>query len=203
MNNRQLRNWVFILYPDNPKHLKALDILHLMPNSLYIKHIAKTDEEGDQQNKEHYHCLLRYDNGYWLSKLLKDLGLDDEDEHLFHSYRDFKKGSSYRFKTLNDYVLYLDHMDDETKEDKYSPDDFMGGLRSWALEVLASRDKESYELFFDMCDFIRQYNLEHFMDIRNYTFNDWFRICIDHGYGKLFYNNWFKMRDILRPYMYY
>lgn len=203
MNNRQLRNWVFILYPDNPKHSAAIDVIDLLPNSLYIKHLAMSDEEGNHAHKEHFHCLLRYDQPYWLSKLLGDLGLDEEDAHLFHSYRDFKIGNRFRFKTLNDYVLYLDHMDDDAKEDKYTPDDFHGSLRSWALEILASRDKDNYEMFYDMCDFIRSYHLDHFMDARTYTFNDWFKICIDHGYGKLFYNNWFKMRDILRPYMYY
>ena len=51
MKNRQLRSWVFMLYPDNPKHEKVVDYLDLIDNSLYIKHIAKYDENGNELNK--------------------------------------------------------------------------------------------------------------------------------------------------------
>ena len=203
MNNRQLRSWVFMLYPDNPKHLKAIDYIDLLDNSLYIKHIAKYDEEGNEINKEHYHCILKYEQGYWLNKLLNDLDLGEEDTHLFHSFRDFKKGNRIRFKTLDDYVLYLDHMDDPSKEDKYDPDDFHGGLKSWALKIILSRDKGSFEKLLDLSMFIRQYNLDNFMDTRQFTFTDWFNVCCQNGFGDIFYSNWYRMRDILKPYLNY
>ena len=47
MINRQLRNWVFMLYPDNPKHESAINYMDPLDNSLYIKHIAKYDDKGN------------------------------------------------------------------------------------------------------------------------------------------------------------
>lgn len=200
-NNRQLRSWVFMLYPDNPNHKQAVNYLDLLTNSLYIRHIAKYDEEGNQLNKEHYHCVLKYENPMWLSSILKELGLSEEDSHLFHSYSDFKIGKKNRFKSLNDYIDYLDHQKQDDKPDKYSPDDFKGGLKSLALQIINDRDKEKYVLLAELCDFIRTYNLNHFNDTRTFTFTDWFKVCCDHGYGVLFYREWYKMRDILKAYI--
>ena len=92
MNNRQLRVWVFMLYPDNPKHCAAIDYIDLLDNAVYIQHVAKTDVEGHLINKAHWHVVMKFDPSIWLSKLLKDLSLDEEDAHLFHSYTDFKIG---------------------------------------------------------------------------------------------------------------
>ena len=202
MTNRQLRNWVFMLYPDNPAHQKAIDYIDLLDNSLYIKHIAKYDEKGDIKNKEHYHCILRFDSPYWLSKVLSDLNLSEEDSHLFHSYKDFMSGKYQRFKSLNDYVDYLDHMLDPKKPDKYSLEDFRGGLVSWAKEVILSREFNKAEMLIKVNDFIRNYNLDHFVETRYFSMGDWLKVCNEAGYGDLFYKEWYKMRDLLSPYIY-
>lgn len=195
INNRQLRNWVFMLYPDNPKHSKAIDLLDLMDNSIYIKHVAKFNDDGEIINKEHYHCILKFDNPYWLSKLLLDLGLSDEDAHLFHSVQDFKK-----YKNLDQYIDYLDHVNTD-KIDKYKPDDFKGGLSGYALKIINNRDLDSYMMFNELVNWIRDYNLKNFADCRMYTFTDWFNAACHAGFGKLFYKEWYKLRDILRSYI--
>lgn len=201
MINRQLRCWVFMLYPDNDLHCQAIQYLDNVDNSLYIKHIEKKDEKGNILNKEHWHCVLRFDQPYWLSKLLLDLGLPEEDAHLFHSYRDFMIGKKQRFKSLNDYISYLDHMLEVNKPDKYSPDDFCGGLKKIALDIIASREQDHYLNLLDLIHFIRSYNLDHWVDCRYYTFSDWYNLCCKNGYGYLFYREWYKMRDILKPYI--
>ena len=203
MKNRQLRSWVFMLYPDNPKHEKVVDYLDLIDNSLYIKHIAKYDENGNELNKEHYHCVLKFKDPYWLSKLLQDLNLDEEDAHLFHSYTDFKIGNKNRFKSLDDYIDYLDHVLDDRKPDKYSIDDFHGSLKSWAAEIINNREKDKSQLFLELCDFIKNYNIDHIFDVRTWNFDDWYRLCCENGYGNLFYKEWYKMRDVLKPYINY
>ena len=203
MNNRQLRSWVFMLYPDNEKHKDAIVKLLVADNSLLIKHIEKKNENGEILNKAHYHCILKYDNPYWLSKILSDLGLSDEDAHLFHSYRDFKRGGHNQFKTLDDYVLYLDHVDNDDKPDKYDITDFHGGLKGWAASVISRREKENYMIFFEMIEFIKQYNIDNFPDSMRMNFDDWYKICIKAGYGQVFYKEWYKMRDVLRPYLSY
>lgn len=202
MKNRQLRTFVFMLYPDNQKHSLAVDYLDLLENSLYVKHIEKKDNNGDIINKEHWHCVLRFDNPYWLSKLLSDLGLDESDSHLFHSYSDFKDSKGRKvFKSIEDYILYLDHQDNPDKPDKYTIDDFHGGLVNWARGILSRSDDANYIKFLDCCMFIRNYNLENFFDCQRFTFLDWYNICYKNGYGSVFYSNWYRMRDILNPYL--
>lgn len=203
MNNRQLRSWVFMLYPDNPVHMNAINYLDIQPNSLLIKHVKKLNEDGSIKNKEHYHCVLKFDNPYWLSTLLNDLGLSEDDAHLFHSYTDFKIGNKNKFKSLDNYVDYLDHQLNDSKEDKYSPDDFSGGLKKWALSIINNREKEKFNQLVDLSEFIREYNIDHFMECRSWSFQDWFKLCCDNGYGSLFYREWYKMRDILRAYINY
>ena len=190
-----------MLYPDNEKHFNAINYLDMLPNSLLIKHIAKYDDKGEIVNKEHYHCVLKYDNPTWLSTIINDLSLSDEDSHLFHSYTDFKIGKKQKFKSLENYVDYLDHELNDDKPDKYGPDDFSGGLKKWALSIINNREREKYNQFMDLCEFIREYNLKNFMDTRTFTFQDWFKVCVDAGYGSLFYKEWYKMRDILKPYI--
>ena len=200
-NNRQLRSWVFMLYPDNPLHEQAVNYLDHLNESLYIKHIAKYDDEGNLINKEHYHCVLKLDDPMWLSTLLKELNLPNEDSHLFHSYRDFKKGRKPRFKSLDDYIDYLDHQKETDKPDKYSIEDFHGGLKSLAAKIINLREVDKYLQLNDLSKFVKNYYLDHFLERSIYTFNDWFEICIDNGYGEIFYNEWYRMRDLLRAYI--
>lgn len=201
MNNRQLRNWVFMLYPDNPKHEEAINYIDLLDNAVYIKHIAKYKDDGTLINKEHYHVVMKFETGYWLSKLLSDLGLSEEDAHLFHSYKDFKVGNKQRFHSLDEYGDYLDHQMDDTKPDKYSIDDFHGGLKSWIQKIINNRDEEKHLQLLDLQEFIRKYNLDNFNDTRMWGFADWFKLCCDSGYGSLFYREWYRMRDILRQFI--
>lgn len=192
MKNRQLRNFLFILYPDNESHLQAINKLIDLPNSLLIKHIAK------DKTKEHYHCILYNDSPQWTSTICNSLGLGEQDYHFFRSIRDeeFK-----RFKTIDDYIIYLTHIFEADKDDKYDINDFVGGRVDHAAEVLKSVDKSKYELFLDLALFIREYNLDNLMDTRTFTFTDWYQVCCKAGYGKLFYDNWYKVRDILKPYL--
>lgn len=202
MNNRQLRVWVFMLYPDNPKHCAAINYIDLLDNAVYIQHVEKKSEEGNLINKAHWHCVMKFDPSIWLSKLLKDLGLDEEDAHLFHSYTDFKIGKKQRFRSLNEYYDYLDHIKDDSKPDKYSPNDFHGGLKKEVLKVINSRELNNSLALLDLSDFIRNYQLDHFTDTRFWSFTDWYKLCYENGYGDTFYKEWFKMRDILSAYIY-
>ena len=200
-NNRQLRSWVFMLYPDNPKHENAINFMDLLDNSLYIKHIQKYNDDGSIKNKEHYHCIMTFEKPYWLSTLLTDLALTEEDAHLFHSYQDFKIGKHNRFKSLDDYIDYLDHVKDDSKEDKYNIEDFHGGLINRAIKVISDRDKEKYMALQELIEFIEKYDLDNFPESMRMQFKDWYKVCCEAGYGSLFYKEWYKMRDILRPYI--
>lgn len=113
-----------MLYPDNENHVKAVEIINKMENGLSIQHISKTDDEGNIINKAHWHCVIKFSSPYWLSKLLSDLGLTDSDSHLFKSYKDFKIKGKQQFKSIEDYISYLDHNLNDDKPDKYTIDDF-------------------------------------------------------------------------------
>lgn len=199
-NNRQLRNMIFLLYPDNEKHLNALEQLKSFENSLLIDHKELKDEKGELIHKDHWHCILWHNNPVWVSTVCNSLGLSEEDYHLFRSIRDpmFK-----RFKTIDDYIVYLTHIFEDNKIDKYSIDDFIGGRVEYAREVLNKIDKSKAEIFLDLVDFCQRYSADHIFELRSFTFGDWYRLCCENGYGKIFYENWYKMRDILKAYLYF
>lgn len=197
-NNRQLRNMLFVLYPDNESHCFAVDNLKNMHNSLCIKHNEVHIDDIGVEHKAHWHCILWFENGTWVSTVCKELGLSDQDYHLFRSIRDkqFK-----RFKTVDDYIIYLTHIYEDSKPDKYEINDFFGGRVDYAKEVLSRVDKNTYELFLELARFVRQYNIDHIFETRTWSFTDWYELCCQEGYGLLFFQNWYKMRDILRPYI--
>lgn len=192
-----------MLYPDNESHRKAVEVINSMENGLSIQHVEKKDEEGNIINKSHFHCVIRFSSPYWLSKLLSDLGLSDSDSHLFKSYKDFKIKNKSQFRSIEDYISYLDHVLNDDKPDKYSIDDFKGGLKSLAAQIINSRELENYQSFLTLCEWIREYNLDNFTETRFFGFKDWFRVCSDHGYGKIFYKEWYKLRDVLKDYINY
>ena len=87
VENRQLRLWLCMLYPDNEKHKEMIEQLKCSYYSYFaIKHIEKKDEEGNVINKEHYHCGIWFDSPTWLSTVIKTFGLEEEDKHLFKAF---------------------------------------------------------------------------------------------------------------------
>lgn len=92
------RNYIILLYQDTTSYKfdEVLRIVKSQKKWAYIKHFPESDEK-----KEHYHCILSFDNQKTPSALAKQLGVPEM----------FVKP----IKNMRSMCRYLIHKDDEEK----------------------------------------------------------------------------------------
>lgn len=92
------RNYIVLLYQDTNSYKfdEVLRIIKSQKKWAYIKHFPESDEK-----KEHYHCILSFDNQKTQSALAKQLGIPEM----------FVKP----VKNMRSMCRYLIHKDDEEK----------------------------------------------------------------------------------------
>ena len=186
--NPRAKNWCFELYPqDNEKHKYILGILSSKYNCLYIKHGSDVwtedvydDEEVDDETgeykllhkagdpkKEHYHCVLQFENARYKNALVDELGIE--------------RNLLFKLSSFKNYVVYLTHRDYPNKA-QYDIDDFHGSLKQKALMALAE-DTPLNELR-EIINFINSYQgyISH-KTVHNFVF--------EYGYLKT-YKNYFN-----------
>lgn len=199
MENRQLRTWLFMLYPrDNPKHEAAINLLSLGEYQyIMLDHIPIIDEDGNVIKKAHTHCILFFDNPMWLSTLLNYLKLDESDSHLFKSLVDFKTGKHRKFNTIDNYIDYMTHKDNKDKPDKYSYEDFLTNCPDKVYKALNSVDMRPAESLFYLIEFMEK-KIQEDEKNRYNSIKDWFKLLSINGYGDSAYRNWSKIKDMIR-----
>lgn len=77
MSVKKYRSRIFfiLLYPDNKKHVEALERIRKVYEYVAIKHDKDVTEEGELK-KVHYHVFLRFKNAKWNTAVLDELGLE-------------------------------------------------------------------------------------------------------------------------------
>lgn len=201
--NRQNRIWCPVLYPlDNDKHERACLIASAMDNSILMDHEQLTDpEDGSIVTKAHTHLILSFDKPYWLSVLLKDLMLNDEDAHLFVNIKQICEHENAKFKNKDDYIIYLTHIYSSDKDYHY-PKEFYGTDRDYAIEVCSRINKSNYDLFIDLQSCIHEIMKDE-VDCRSWFIYQWADEIIKRGYGEALNKHWAKFRDIVKDYIFY
>lgn len=125
---KRIRNVGLILYPEDNKHILALDyIKHNYENYIYILHNRDMNEDN-KLKKEHYHVILHFPNARTVATISKQL---DVGEHLF-----------YEIKSLNGQLRYLLHYDDDDKT-RYEINEVKGTL--YMLSKFKKAFKESQD----------------------------------------------------------
>lgn len=196
LKNRQSRVWVSILYPDNPKHEKALYQIEITYRSIMMYHNEiKDPDTNDIIEKKHCHCILRFESGKWISTILKDLNLDESDLHLFRTLRDI------HYKSVDDYIVYMTHINESDKE-VYSPLEFIGSDRNYAISVCSQINKSSFQLFQECYQLLSDL-IETMPETHLWTFKQFYDYCDERGYAIAFYKNWSKFKDIIREWITY
>lgn len=121
------RHFMLLLYPDNPVHVKALDVVENWNNSkrplqyaliLHRSYDMDGEEVKEDAGKPHYHCVVSFDNPCYISALAKTLGLTTD---IGEADLQFIKVCHCLDKSL----LYLTHTGYDDKE-QYTPDDVRG-----------------------------------------------------------------------------
>lgn len=140
------RNWAFLLYPDNPKHVEIYEKV-LKPQlyrSVYITHDKGLEADADS-NKEHIHVMLFLHSERWRDPLANEF--------------DLEPNLLQKLKSPVGYFVYCTHVDYKEKH-QYTIDDF-SGCRYWLKRFRNYWDKEVVVDDFrmnELIDYIDNYN---------------------------------------------
>lgn len=166
--NRQARHWVFILYADNPIHIKAVEEFAKYKNSIIVYHCRSYNPDGTLK-KPHWHCVFR-GNGktvYWKWYIRDHLMLPDSDDHLFKTLSDLQTSKRAKRFTIESYIIYLSHILLIDKE-IYKPEEFFGGDKDYAVSVLEDLDTPDKVKLFRVFALIQK----HYANREFYEYDD-------------------------------
>lgn len=122
------RKFVLILYPDDPSHVVALDMICKSYSYACILHNRDPcDEDGVEFKKPHYHVVIRFGNARSLSAIAKELGITEN----------YIEPCS----SLDSALLYLVHYNSDDKY-QYEIDDVQGPLKARLEALLADEEDE-------------------------------------------------------------
>lgn len=144
MKNIKTRNFMLLLYPDNPVHVSAADLIEGWHNPkrpidyISIMH-HDYDIEGEEikegEGKPHYHYIVTFQNPAYQSAFAKKLGLltdlGEPDVRFVQPCRN-----------LDQSLLYLTHVQYPDKE-QYSPSDLRGS------PALISRYNRAFSIYLE------------------------------------------------------
>ena len=126
MENTRSRLWNILLYPDDPTHVSALEVIKKSFNYVGILHDKDMKEKSDGLKKAHYHIIIKLSQARWVTGLSSELGIDT---------RWFEKTGSWDRS-----ARYLLHHGRDNKY-QYSPDELFGPLVPSVVKLLNDDDE--------------------------------------------------------------
>lgn len=128
------RNWAMVLYPDDPSHVAAMELLEKGGYKyVAILHNQDTWADGESEaheagepKKEHWHVVLKFTQARYNTALAKELGLK---ENYLEPCANFDAA-----------CLYLVHANAEEKH-QYEPTELFGSLVSTVVKLLSDDDE--------------------------------------------------------------
>lgn len=130
------RNFVAVLYPEDPTHASAVDKLKTNGYSFAaILHDKDVYEDGEHQGelkKAHWHVVLKFKNAVWNTAIAKELGITP-------NYLE-------ACKNLDDALLYLVHFGYENRKYEYNLEEVFGPLHTRLAYLLADDDESTRAL---------------------------------------------------------
>lgn len=125
--NDKDRNFMLLLYPDNPAHKDVIDLLS-SPNGEYMAvgccHNMDVYESGEHKGefkKPHFHFIVKFKNPRYISGVSIEFAIDER----FIQFLDNWKNAA----------RYLLHWGDPDKY-QYDPSDLVGTLKSEVLKLI-------------------------------------------------------------------
>ena len=169
------RNIMAILYPDDPDHVKAMDLIKKSYSCAYILHDKDTTENGELK-KPHYHVAFKFSNPRSKNALAKKLNVPD-------NYFGYWDNGKLMFG-------YLVHFNDPDKY-QYSINDVHGILRNKVADIIANRIISEYDALIMIRDYIAgQRNFVKSIDVFNYS--------IKQGIFKYYKRNYMLFKDLIK-----
>lgn len=170
-DNKRYRTFNLLLYPDNEKHLKAIERLKTDEfKSVGILHNCDVTADGELK-KEHYHFIVKFVNNRTKSALAKDLDIEER-------FID----TTVNFNSSGKYLLHIGHPD----KYQYDVDDLVGNLTANVIKLI----DDTTEDFKAVCIIDLLNDFDYYV-----TLSDLLRICSKKGlYSVLRRNSYYFIR---------
>lgn len=142
------RKFCLVLYPDDPSHAAAVDLLqsggYNFAGILHDKDPVDDNAPDGELKKPHWHIVLRFKNAVWNTAVAKELGIA---ENYLQSC-----------KSLDGALCYLVHYGNDEKY-QYDFETTFGSLRTRLASLLADTDESTraltiYELIHNAPGFV-------------------------------------------------
>lgn len=157
------RNMRFLIYPDNPTHVKALSKIKEKYDYAMILHDKDFKEDGSP-DKIHIHVVAKIaTSACWNTSICKDLGL----EPIF----------SRPCSSINKALQYLIHFNNPEKY-QYSIDEVEGSLKNKLVECINSDGKDESDKVYELISYIHNAD---FLSITEFS-----AYCCSLGYWDVF-----------------
>ena len=166
------RKFLFMLYPDNEEHAKAVEKIKKSYDYAGILHdrdyFTEEDEKKNPEHvagtlkKPHWHIIIRVTgkNPIWSSALCKELGVDER--------------FCEKPKSFENALMYLIHYNDIDKA-QYDPTEVFGSIKNKLMECLNNVSKSEGEKVSELIEYIESQN--EIITIKNFA-----RYCAQNGY---------------------
>ena len=150
-----------MLYPDDEKHVNALDCIKSYDYAI-ILHDKDTDDDGIIK-KSHYHVIIRTQNATWNTSLAKEFGIT----------------SNYiqRVRNMELALEYLIHYNEENKF-QYPIDDVKGSLKKVMVEYINKDGKTEGEKVTILINYIQEQ--------KHLTITEFSTYCASAGYWDVY-----------------
>lgn len=196
IENKQSKIWLCILYLDNINHCSAIDKIKKYPKSILMHHDSTFDDKGELIGKEHYHCIVEFNNPKWLHTYIRELDLSiEEDGHLFKMLKETKS------KTLKNYIIYLTHRGSDDKKE-YPFTQFEGTNQFYAMDICRNLDKTNFDYYVEVKECILDIQ-DHIPESHIWSYGRWIRELEARGFELNLYKHWNKCKDLIKDWISY
>lgn len=131
--------WLLLLYPDSERHIRALEFIKKnYVEYAFIKHFPEKEE-----NKEHYHLVIRFKNYRWNTALSEEL---DVEINMFEKCRG-----------LCNALIYLIHLR-EPEKIQYSVEDVQGPFQTKLKCIMQTDGKDNSDMAYEIVQWIMGQN---------------------------------------------
>lgn len=168
--NYRHRNHALLLYPDDPTHVKAVEIIQQSFDFALILHDKDVYDKGDEElnpqhvagtiKKPHWHVVLKFKDGVWRNALAKQLGIEA------NYIREVKK--------FDNALLYLIHYHDTDKA-QYEAKEVKGNLAIKLRELVNKMEKGEGEKVYELITWLEN-------DDTTVSVTDFAKYCALNGY---------------------
>lgn len=137
------RRHCVLLYPEDEKHVKALEHIERYYKYAYIKHDKDANEETGELKKEHIHVVVEFQNAKYNTAVAKELEIT---ENYIQECRNVENA-----------LEYLIHYNEEKKY-QYDIAEVKGDLKNKLIKYVRNDKRDEGEKTMELIEYIEAYD---------------------------------------------